>query len=112
MMFCKIVCPIQFAFSPQDMELVLPDSITDPVESHVYCFGAFLFDGVVGNSGRCGVVSDDGCGWLGVAEFFEANADGAGLFGVVEHCCKFSFGCRQDDFAEDLARHVDGSVWF
>ena len=51
-------------------ELVLTDTISNPVESHVHGFCTFGFDGVVGYSGGDSVVCLDGC-WaqLGVSQF-------------------------------------------
>lgn len=55
MVFAEVVSTVAFASAPVDNELALADTVTDPIEAHVHCFGAFLFDVVVGNTRR-GVV--------------------------------------------------------
>jgi hypothetical protein len=79
-MFGEIVCFVQTALDPVDAELALADAITYPVKTHVHCFGAALFYGIVGNTGGCAVVGLDRCGRLWVAEFLEACADGTSVF--------------------------------
>lgn len=74
MMLGKIVSAIEDAFFPVDVELALADAIADPIEAHVNGFGALLLHGVVGDAGSGAVVSDNGRGWLRMAEFFEADA--------------------------------------
>ena len=74
MVFCKIVSFVEFAFSPQHVELFLFDAIAYPVESHVNGFGPFLFNGVIGNAGRGAVVGNNGGGGLGMAHFFKADS--------------------------------------
>ena len=71
-----IVTKVFVAGAPVDEEVALADAILEPVESHVHGFGAFLFDGVVGEAGGRGVVSLDGRGWLWVAKFFEGDTEG------------------------------------
>ena len=66
-MFGEVVGAVQLAFTPEDGELVLFDAVTDPIKSHVDGFGAFLFDGVVGDSSCGGVVGDNWRWWLWVA---------------------------------------------
>jgi hypothetical protein len=65
-MFGEIICNIFSSTSPVDDELTLCNVIFDPVESHDNCFGAALFDGVIGKAGDTGNVSlDQGCGlWI------------------------------------------------
>ena len=67
MVLCKVVHEVVFTFLPVDEELTLFDSIPDPVESHVHCFGSLLLDGVVGDAAGACVVCFDWGGWLWVA---------------------------------------------
>ena len=46
-MFCVIVGQIGFAFFPVDKKLTAAGAVADPVEAHVYGFGALLFDGFI-----------------------------------------------------------------
>jgi hypothetical protein len=50
MMLGKVVGEIVFTGTPMDDELTLLDSIADPVETHVNCFGSALLDCLVGNA--------------------------------------------------------------
>ena len=69
---------------PVNNELALPDPVTNPVESHVDCFGSLLLDCVVADALSAGVVRLDGSGWLGVAKKFERVAEHAGILSIVE----------------------------
>ena len=73
-MFGKIISSVQNSSFPVDVELSLAHPVADPIEAHVDGFGAFLFDGVVGNSGGGAVVSNNWGGGLGMAEFFKTRA--------------------------------------
>ena len=84
MVFGEVVGFVECASAPIDDELALADAVTDPVEAHVDGFGSALFYGVIGDTGGCVVVSDNGSGRLRVAEFFEARADGTCFLAVVK----------------------------
>ena len=71
MMFCEIVSKVGFASAPVDVELVLVDSVLDPVESHVHGFGSALLDGVVGYAVCDGVIGAHGGWWLGMPHVFK-----------------------------------------
>jgi hypothetical protein len=45
-----------------------------------------------------------------MAEFFEADANGAGFFAIVEEGSEFSFGGTGEYFAHDLAKDIDGTI--
>ena len=109
-MFGEIIRLVEDSFFPIDVELLLADSVTDPVKTHVDSFGAFLFDSVVGDAGGSAVVGLERGRWLGMAEFFEVDANGAGFFAVVEEGSEFGFGRTGEDFTHDLAENVDGAV--
>ena len=51
MMFGVIIGAVGFAFGPENRELALAHSVSDPVKSHVDGLGALLFDGVMGVAG-------------------------------------------------------------
>jgi len=57
MVFCEIIHPIAVTKTPKNMKLALVDAIMDPIKMHVNGFGAFLFDGVIGNATGHAVVS-------------------------------------------------------
>ena len=70
MMFCKIIGFVQGAGFPINVELALADAVANPVKAHIDGLGAFLFDSVIGNASCSAVVCYNGCGRLGMAEFF------------------------------------------
>ena len=109
-MLGKVVRFVEAAALPIDMELALADTIANPVEAHVDRFGALLLDGVVGDAGSSAVVGLEGRRRLGVAEFFERNANRTGFFAIVEEGSEFGFGRTRKDFAHDLAEDADGTV--
>jgi len=45
-----------------------------------------------------------------MAEFFKADSQWAGLFGIIKQTGEFGFGSARKDFAHDLAGYVDGAV--
>jgi hypothetical protein len=67
MVFRKIIGPVGGTTTPVDVKLTLADAITDPIETHIDGFGAFLFYRVVGDAGGCSVVSDEDRGRLRMA---------------------------------------------
>ena len=110
MVLTKVVSIILPAWAPIDKEVSLLDSVSDPVEAHVYCLGSSLFDCVVGKSDGYFIVSLDGSRRLRVAHFCQDCADGAGLSGVVVEGCQFCFGGRGYNHWEDGADDEDGSI--
>jgi hypothetical protein len=82
--FTVVVGSIELAFDPADLELMLSDTVTDPVKAHVDRFGSFLFDRVVGYARGGTIVGNGDSGGLLVAHFLEANAERSGIFAVVE----------------------------
>jgi hypothetical protein len=115
MMFGEVVRMIVGASFPVDDELALSYAIADPVETHVDGFGLSLFDSVIGYSLGGAVVSLNGGGRLWVAQFSEGNANGAGIFGVVEEATKFGLGGAGEDMfhyaATDMDSAVEGRRW-
>ena len=41
--FCDIVCQVFLYLFPEYVEMVLSDSVSDPIKSHVYCLRSFCF---------------------------------------------------------------------
>ena len=83
-MFRAAISFVGLSLFPVDEKLTLADSVSDPIESHVNSFGAFLFDSVVCDTGGCAVVGLDWGGWLRMSELFETSSERAGLFCTVE----------------------------
>ena len=93
MMFGEVVGLVGRAGSPVDMELLLVNSILDPVESHVHCFGLLLSNLFVGESDSGSVIDLYWCRGLCVSHFFERVAKGDRQLCVVEQCPRFCFSC-------------------
>ena len=56
-MFGKIVGFVGAALAPKNVELFLMHMITDPIKAHIDGLGSFLFDGVIGNTSGCAIIS-------------------------------------------------------
>jgi hypothetical protein len=82
MMICEIISAVSRAAPPIDMVLVLPDAVSNPIESHIHGFGSFLFYGFVGDAAGRAVVSDHRGGRLFVAQLFEGGAIFEGGYNV------------------------------
>ena len=71
MVFCMIITSVAVAGFPIYFELALSTSVTDPIETHIDGLGAFLFDGVRGESYGGGVVHLHFGGRLGMIQFLQ-----------------------------------------
>ena len=83
-MLREIIRPIQATWRPPYVKLALSDTVSNPIESHIYCFRPFQLDRIIGDARSAGIVGGDGGRWLGVSEFVKSNADWDGLARVVE----------------------------
>ena len=110
MMLCKIVGAVCGTAAPVDMVLTLLDAVADPVKAHVHGFGSLLLNGFVGDAAGCTVVGDHGGWWLGVAQFFEGNAQGRAFLAIVEEGGEFSFGGTGKYLTHNLAGDNDGAI--
>ena len=88
----------------------LADTILYPIKVHVHGFGLALAGGPVGDAGCAGVVSLDRSGGLLVDHFFQGNAQGGGVFGIVKKAGEFSFGRGGHDILEDDADGMKGDI--
>jgi hypothetical protein len=69
MMLSEIIAHIGVTRRPTYIELVLFNSVFDPVEYHVNCVGALLLDCVIDDAICCVVFSFEFCGIVFVAHF-------------------------------------------
>ena len=67
MVLGEVVCQVIGSFLPEYLELLLCNTISNPVESHVDCFGALLFYCSVGYAFGALIVGDDDGGGLYVS---------------------------------------------
>jgi len=101
LMFGKIIGTVGVA-STKNVKLALVSLITDPVKMHIYCFGAFLFDGVIDDATSGTVIHLQwGCR-LWVFQFVQGNAHGAYHVCIEEKGTKFSFSSTGNNLAHDL----------
>jgi hypothetical protein len=110
MMLGEVVGLIGFSGFPVENELSLFDSVADPVETYVHGNGSAMLDSVVGYAFCAFVVCLDGCGRLWMIEFFEGNADTAGILRKVEQGNEFGFSCGGHDMLDD--DNVDVYGWW
>ena len=67
-MLGEVVAEIFTSWLPVDQDMALFDTVSNPLESHVYCLGTFLLDCVIRNSGSTLVVCLNGCRELGMTK--------------------------------------------
>jgi hypothetical protein len=108
----EVIGKVGFAGLPMDAEVALADTVAYPIETHVDCFRAALFDGIIDDAMGTGVIDLDGCWWLRPIHFFEGDAKRAGVLGVVEACANFCFCGRRKDVAQNAANNVNGAIKF
>jgi hypothetical protein len=85
MMLCVVVAEVGVARSPIDTEMFLGDAVANPVEPHIYCLGATLLDGVVGDADGSGVVGCHGSGFeWGAAHFGQCCVKNFSFLAVME----------------------------
>ena len=106
MVFGEIVGLVGRSRFPEDMELLLADTIFQPIESHVDCLRVFHLDGVIGNSGGGAIVGLDGSCWLRMSHLSKGVANGASLFGVEEQGTEFGLSGTGHDCTDDVTEDV------
>lgn len=94
MVLGKVVCTVQFAGGPVQIELLLQDTVFQPVVAHVERLGFFHANGgmeyAVG-SGVVGFKGDTG-GGLGMTHFFKGCDHWDCFLGIEEETGSFGFG--------------------
>ena len=108
--FGWVVSQVCGSWCPSELELVLVDSIFNPVEAHVNCFGTFLFELTVDDAVRGAIVSCDCSGWLGVSQFDECASDGDCLLCIEEDSCNFCLGGGCHNIFDYLGKYEDGAI--
>ena len=56
MVFCKIICHVELAFTPYDLKLLIVDAIVEPMEPHIEGLGEFRTNRSSENASSSGVV--------------------------------------------------------
>jgi hypothetical protein len=112
MVFGEIVRQVGISWLPMDAEMALADAAACPIEKHVNGFQSTMFYSVINDCMGTGVVYLDWRRRLGPIHFFEGNAEGAGILGIVETCTDLGFGGGREDIAHDAAHNVDSAIQF
>ena len=110
MKFADVVRIVTCTWRPIDHELVLLDTVPDPVETHVESFCSLLFDSIVREAHRSCVVDLDGCGRLRMAKFVKGDAQREGIAGGEEGGGNLGFRRRAHDVGEDFGEGMDSAV--
>ena len=109
-MFGEVVTEV-FTFGlPVDKEVTLFYTVSNPVESHVYCLGIFLIGGVIRNSGSTVVVCLHRHGRLGMTKLIQDGVNGDCLFCIEEECTEFCFYCRCKNILDDGGVDMDDTI--
>ena len=84
----------------------------DPIKTHVNCFGAFFFNGLVGKALGGGIVNLHRGRRLRVTHFGESGTNGHRLLAVDISGSDFGFGRRahhiSHDFGQGKKRAIEG----
>lgn len=70
----EVIAKVGGAWTPVHEEMALANTILDPVEAHVHCFGFALTDSSVGDARGSRIVSLNRRGRLGMSHFGEGCA--------------------------------------
>ena len=106
----EVVSKIGGAWGPIDAKLALFDAVADPIKSHVYGFGAYLFAGTIDNSAGGGVVGGNGCSRLWVSHFLECGTEDSSLFGVEKKGADFGLSGGGHYPFDDLGDIDNGAI--
>jgi len=93
-----------------DDELAVLDVILKPIETHVNCLGAFLFDSSIEDATGDTVVSCDDIGWLGPSHFMESLPEWDSGLGIDECRAGLGFGGQREDIAHDASEDMEGPI--
>jgi hypothetical protein len=80
------------AWAPVDKKLSLIAAVANPIKTHFHCAGSALFEGVISDSGGCGVVGFDWCWRLWMTKVFKCGAKDSGFLSVDEESTNFGSG--------------------
>ena len=82
--------------------MALADAVLDPIKTHVNCFGALLFDDLVGEALSGGIVDLHQGRRLRVTYFVKSDANGHGSLAVEISGSDFGFGRRAHHIAHNF----------
>ena len=111
-MLGEVVSHIGRSSPPEELELFLLYSISNPIKPHIECFGQVLFHGGVEDAGSCRVIIEDrsAVGRLGVTELGEGYSHWACLLGGEENTSGFCFRRGTHNIFQGVAEDVEGGI--
>ena len=108
--FGLVISKISRTGDETNTELVLTDTTTDPVKTHVNRLRHFGGDSGVGKADSTFIVSIYISRRLGVAGARKDGAEVAGYLAVAKHRSIFGLGDSRDNDRNEGAKAVDGGV--
>jgi hypothetical protein len=91
MVLGEVVGEIVFTGRPMNYELVLLDSVADPLKAHVDGFWATLFNRFIDDASCACIFGLDGCGSLRLPHFFESDAERDTVTSILEDDAELCF---------------------
>ncbi len=112
MVLGKVISAVELSWGPVQVELLLGNTIFEPVIAHVKSFGFFHADCGVENTVSRGIVGFQGSASrrLFVAHFFKGSDHGNSLLGVEKKTTGFGFGGRGSNSANGFAEDMNSTI--
>ena len=107
-MLSMVIAQVGRTRLPVDQKLFLADAVLDPIKTHVYCFGALLLHGPVGEALSGGIVNLHRGRTLRANHFGKIGANGHIFLSVEISGSNFGFGRRAHHIAHDFGK---GEKW-
>lgn len=95
---------------PLNDKLAILDAVLEPIETHVYGFGALLFDSVIEDAPGHAVVGGDDSGGLGPSHFAESDSEWNSSLGIEEGGAGLGLSCGTEDIAHDACENMEGPI--
>ena len=110
MVFGVVIGIVEFSWAPIDAKLFLAFAVSQLVETHVHCFGAFWHHFSVDDAICHRVVGLQGGGRLLVSHLFQYDAHIHGLPGHYVKRRQFSLCGRGHDMSNDVCNVEDSAI--
>ena len=110
MVFREVVCNVGSPRGPVKIELLLSNTIFEPMITHVKGFRSFHADLGTENAISSGIVSLKWSGRLWMPHFGESSTHGNSLLGIEEETAGFSLRSRGSNRAYSSAKNMDGTI--
>jgi hypothetical protein len=94
----------------REIKQTLADSVTDPVKSHIHRLGFFGAHSCMGKANSTLIITEDGCGGLGITNILEGSAEETRGLGVAKGGGEFGFSGGGNDYRNTGGEDFNGSV--